>query len=225
MAIKVISMSTITTNWTVRTPDIIVELLKSDEKESKMLWIQWIFDKGRLLIKTVEKKDQYFVSYGKIRNYGKMSLMTIPPIIRDILKSVIGDDILWMVDENSNIIVKNSILPKNCITKEPSILMNMTYASPLNTRIPRNILEYLEVGPGDKVSFLYDRYVTIRKYDERFKSSKLIDITKIPSNSEIYIDKKIRALLDIEDLILWILDNNGNIILKNAILPDICSER
>ena len=48
MTIKIISMSTITTNWTVRVPEIIAELLKSDEKESKTLWIKWILNKGTM---------------------------------------------------------------------------------------------------------------------------------------------------------------------------------
>jgi len=217
-------MSTITTNWTVRVPEIIVELLKSDEKEPKTFWIKWVLDKGRLLIKTVEKSDHDFVSYGKIRSYDKFFAMTIPPTIRDILELEIGNDILWIVDKNSNIIVKNSILPENCITKEPSILMNITYISPLRTRIPKNMKEYLKVGSGDTVAFLYDNYVTIEKYDKEVKPSKLISTSKISYNEEVNIDRRIRALLDLEDLILWILDNNGNIILKNAILPDICSE-
>lgn len=223
MVIKVISMSKISINWTVRVPEIIAELLKSDEKESNILWIQWILDQERLLVTTREKKDN-FISYGTIRNYDKVFVMTIPPIIRDILKSGIGDDILWIVDENTNIIIKNSILPENCITKESSILMDITYASPLHTRIPKIVREYLKVGLGDNVAFIYDNNVTIEKYDEKNKPSKLIGMTKISFRTEIYLEKKIRALLDLEDLILWILDSNGNIILKNAILPDKCSE-
>jgi len=225
MAIKVISMSKISVNWTVRVPEIIAELLKSDEKESKILWTKWILDKRRLLITTRKKGSHDSVSYGTIRSYDKVFLMTIPHAIRDILELDIGDDILWIVDENTNIIVKNSILPKNCITREPSILMNITYASPLKTRIPNNIKEYLKVGTGDTVAFLHNHNITIEKYDEKDKSSKLISTTKISSGTEIYVDKQIRTLLDLEDLVLWILDSDGNIILKNAILPDICSER
>lgn len=221
-------------NWTVRIPEIITELLKSDiiksdtkeAKESTILWIKWILDQGRLLITTREKNGHDLVSYDVIRNYNKVFVMTIPPIIREILELYIGTYILWIVDEKTNIIVKNAILPENCITKEPSVLMNITYVSPLYTRIPKNIREYLKVDPGDTVAFFYDNDITIEKYDEikSSKSSKLIGITKM-YNTEIYFNKQMRSLLNIEDLILWILDSNGNIILKNAILPDICSEK
>lgn len=234
MSVKVISMSKITMNWTVRIPEIITELLKSDiiksdtkeAKESTILWIKWILDQGRLLITTREKNGHDLVSYDVIRNYNKVFVMTIPPIIREILELYIGTYILWIVDEKTNIIVKNAILPENCITKEPSVLMNITYVSPLYTRIPKNIREYLKVDPGDTVAFFYDNDITIEKYDEikSSKSSKLIGITKM-YNTEIYFNKQMRSLLNIEDLILWILDSNGNIILKNAILPDICSEK
>ena len=226
MAAKIIAMSTITSHWNIRVPEIIVELLKKDQEEQ--IWVKWSLLHRALILTRKDKENTKgeFISSGRIRNYEGFSQLTIPSDIRKLLDVGIGDDILWIIDEYSDIMMKDTILSPGCVTEDKAILMNMSTFSPSVTRIPKDIREYLKVNVGDRVAFLRsDNNIIIEKYDEKNIPPNFISQIKITPSDEIYIHSQVRWLLDLEDLVLWILDNsNGNIVLKNAILADICAE-
>ena len=163
--------------------------------------------------------------------FGSRLVIQIPKDVMDILE--IGEDekILWILDENGNIIIKNTFLPTDCtkiILKQDIGAMAISL-SHINRRgfttIPIEISDLFDMQIGDTITLSLDTHDNIIvNIDITTNSDRSIQTTKIYKEFHIHLDTDVRTKLkiDIEDSILWILNENGHIIIRNTILPNVC---
>ena len=85
----------------------------------------------------------------------------------------------------------------------------------------KEITDILGLCEGDKVVFSLDKYGNIIVSREIGKN--LLQETIINSQyPNIYLKKKVIDILEPFDKICWYFDEEGNIIIKNDLLPDNC---
>lgn len=164
-------------------------------------------------------------------------------ITKDIANMLDLDEdraILWILDENGNIIIRNTFLFPDCtnnifnrvIHKDISaMIIEMTKIYYGLTSITRRIEDIIIQSVEDKILFITDEFdniiVTTEKLflssDSKY-SNYLILRSVRPIKFHIELGKKLLNMLNVKDgdSILWILDENGDLIIRDTILPKSC---
>jgi bifunctional DNA-binding transcriptional regulator/antitoxin component of YhaV-PrlF toxin-antitoxin module len=237
--IKIIDSSKIIKLAATNIPSYVADILSLTADDE----ILWIFGENRNVIlrkssgirpsfKELKPKELFIarcIAYAVPKR--KEWRIQIPKDIREILHIPTVDRILWALDENANVIVMSSVLSNDCMK---NILNNdissiVIYVTPLSglglMTFPKEIREFLDINHGDIVK-LNDTNgnITITKspISSVYYSTTIAGTKK--DTFSIYLGKEIRDILkvDIGDSILWIIDENKDIIIRNSFLPDIC---
>jgi antitoxin component of MazEF toxin-antitoxin module len=233
--LKVISLSVITKYRRSSIKKDIMNLLGINFEDE----ILFILDKngivnvrkfiGSVILGTGEK----YISSSRINQYrsqtGVNASVTITGDVRKAVNADIGDDILWILDNEKNIIIRNNVIlgkcSKNIFNKEIGALIigltSLPYQSKIIT-IPKEITNILGAREGDEISLSLDNYGNIIISKEIRKNLLQKAILPYRPYYYMYMTDPVTNILDTTDYILWFFDEEGNIIIKNDLLPDIC---
>lgn len=132
---------------------------------------------------------------------GTRGSTSIIPDIIEMFKMKPDDEILWILDDKNNVIIRKSI-------------ENVTHD------------QYGHLYPGQKRTLQETTtQINALEYDEIIIARNLATLIPGKKAWKITIPKEIRDIISIPpaDRILWILDEKGDIIIRNPILSDICS--
>ena len=150
---------------------------------------------------------------------------TIPKDISRILKIKDKERLAWILDDNNNVIIKNTIFPDTCAING-EILDISFLAHNRSINIPPNIRNLLNINAEDVIVFV------IKNGNIIIKPFKDIDInidnlkyelTMVQTTGQIYLTKILKDFINPKDNhLLWILDTDGDIILRNTVLPNTC---
>lgn len=213
----------------------IADILKISAKDD----ILFILDENRRIIirryPTPLRLEEKFLSSAKVgeRIFGKERetefRIHVSKDVIDILEVDKDRKILWILDENGNIILRNTFLFSKCaidiLNQDTSaMIIFLTKISTAGlTTIPKEVLDILDIDIGDTIAFIIDKFGNIT-VNVAPLSNELLGETKIYDAYKIYFSIEVREKLkvDIGDNILWIFDENGNVIIKNTILPNTC---
>jgi bifunctional DNA-binding transcriptional regulator/antitoxin component of YhaV-PrlF toxin-antitoxin module len=138
-----------------------------------------------------------------------------------------------IIDSDRNIIVRHAFLSNICsidiLNKNISALViDITtlvqqpgYIS-YQTSLPKNVRELLGVYEGDIFTLSLDESDNIVINQKIVKN--LVQDAKLISTGRFSISEESRNIFNIipGDKILWIIDEDGNIIMRNVILSDNC---
>ncbi len=159
---------------------------------------------------------------------------TIPRIVTHRLGLTIGDQILLILDKNNNVIIRDAFLigicAKDVIKKRRNIgarIVGLSTISPnLETTIPIEIREIFSIDDIDEINIYIDRYSNIVISTTHIEDIR-IGTFKIFQGRRIYLPRIVTGILDVKigDEILWIIDEDENIIMRNSFLPDVCFQK
>ena len=237
--IKIIDSSKITRLATITIPSDITDVLnlKADDE------ILWIFGENRNVIlrkssgirpsfKELKPKELFVArNMASLVPKRKEWRIQIPKDIREVLHIPTVDRILWALDENANIIIMSSVLSNECIKDifNNDLSAMVIYVTPLSgkglTTFPKEIREFLDINHGD-IIILNDTNdsITVTRSPISSINYSATVIGAKENTFSIFLVKEIRDRfkVDIEDSILWIINERKNIIIRNSFLPDIC---
>ena len=182
--------------------------------------------KGDIILGPGEK----YLSSCTIMSYGGTNLVvSTSNDVRQAIDVDIGDDVLFIVDNDINIIIRHAFLSNICsldtFNKNISALVidiTTLWPQTKQTILPKNVRDILGVDEGDIFTLSLDETDNIIVNQE--VSKNLLREAKLIRKSLFYVSKEISNILNITtgNKILWIIDEDGNIIMRNAILSDNC---
>ncbi len=165
--------------------------------------------------------------------------ITIASDVRNAVNVDIGDKILWILDNDGNIIIRNNVIlgkcSKNIFNKDITALLiyvsSLTFQNQIS--IPKEITDILGVYEGDKFILSLDEYGNIIVSKE-IEENLLQEVNLLEENllqesiisrqyPTIYLKQTTIDIIEPIDNILWFFDEKGNIIIKNDLLPDNCT--
>ena len=226
--LKALSLSIISPNRTISIKKEIMDLLDINFDDE----ILFVLDKnGTVNIRKFEKNmtlgtGEKYISTSHIfqhrgQTYINLSI-TITGDVRHTVNADIGDKILWIIDNDGNIIIRNDVILGECSTnifnKDIGALIIGLTQLPHHSKtlpIPKEIKDILGMHEGDKIVLSLDEYSNIIVSVETGKKAMVHYDTRL-------IDAVVN-ILDNTDKILWFVDEEGNIIIKNDLLPDNCT--
>lgn len=231
--LKVISVCTITPNRRISIKKEIMNLLDINIGDE----IIYILDKNGIVYIRKFKDDvtlgtgEKYLSSSYIIQHNKPRIEISVSITSDVRQAVnadIGDKILWILDNDGNIIIRNTVILGGCsiniFNKDITALiidMSSFMHQSNTTSIPKEIVNILGVYEGDKVILSLDEYGNIiisKEIGENLLQENIIS-RQYPM---IYIIKTVIDILEPVDKILWYVTEEVNIIIKNNLLPDNC---
>lgn len=229
--LKVISLSTIRGNRTISLKKEIINLLDINIGNE----ILFILDKNGIINVRKFKGDvkletgEKYISSAYVTQPGISIVVTITGDVRRFVNADIGDTIIWVLDNDGNIIIRNTVILDECSTNifNKGITALIIGLSTLNRQtkiaaIPKEIRDILGLNEGDKVMISLDEYgnTTISKEIRENLLQESIVIGR--QDFDIYLNNTVVDILHIVDKILWFFDEEGIIIIKNDLLPDNC---
>ena len=226
--LKVLSLSSITTNRKISIKKEIMDLL--DINFGDEIW--FILDnngivhirkfKHDMILETGEK---YISSAHLIQPIGAQ----ISSDVRIAINTDVGEKILWILDSKGHIIIRNNVILDECSTiifnKDISaLIIDLTTLNFTNftTSIPKEITDTLGLYDGIKLMLSLDEYGNIIISKEMKENTLEEAIVSGRESHRIYLRKTIIDILDNTDKILWFFDEEGNVTIKNNLLPDNC---
>lgn len=175
------------------------------------------------------KGDKYIASAHVIQTTGSNIRASIASDVRQAVNVDIGDNILWILDSEGNIILRNTVIlsgsSKNIFNKDiTALVIGMSPLTRHNKQagIPKEIVDILGVHRGYKVVLSLDEYGNIIVSKETRKNILEEVVITGSEDYRIYLTEEVIDILDTVDKILWFFDEEGNIIIKNNLLPDNC---
>lgn len=161
------------------------------------------------------------ISASKIRE-GKTDLIfRVPKDIPRILKIEDKERLVWILDDENNILIKNTTLSDNCIIKGE--ILDISAIGNNTMGIPEIVRDLLLAEAGDVIVFTFENNNIIVKSFSDNENLSNIAMSTISCNLRAYFNKTLERFTNPKNgHILWILDNNGEIILRNTILPNSC---
>jgi bifunctional DNA-binding transcriptional regulator/antitoxin component of YhaV-PrlF toxin-antitoxin module len=184
--------------------------------------------KGDVVLGTGEK---YLSSSRMAKHNRKTHINTSVAIAREVIQAVnvdIGDKILWIFDEEGNIIIRNNVILDGCSTKIfnkdiGALIIGLTILNYQNktTGIPKEIVDILGLYEGAKIVFSLDDYDNII-ISKEIRKNVLEETIVTGRDNRIYLTNTVIDILDNTDKILWLFDEEGNIIIRNDLLHDNC---
>ena len=151
----------------------------------------------------------------------------IPRDVGSAINADIGDKIIWILDNDGNIILRNNVILDECsiniFHKDVGALIIglSTMDRERNIlQIPKEIIDILGLVARNRAILSLDDYDNIIVSNEIGKN--LLQEFSVLGNYSAYIRKEVIDMLDTHDKILWFFDEKGNIIIKNDLLSDNC---
>jgi hypothetical protein len=179
-------------------------------------------------------QEEKYISSSAITAYRKYFKTLISKDVMKLLNIDPSEQFLWTIDSDNNVIIRNTILI-DCCSKEllkkdiPALIIGTSKITIINDKlvvwIPKEIIDILGILVCEKIVLSMDKYYNIIISRELGHNLLIQDVkTNYIRHPRIYLSNEIIDILDIKfgDKILWIYDEDGNIILKNAYLPDNC---
>ncbi len=225
--LKVISVCKITPHRRISIKKEIIDLLDINIGDE----ILYILDENGIINIRKFKGD---IILGKGEKYISSSSITpwmettITSDIRQIINADIGDNILLILDNKGNIIIRNTVILDECsiniFNKDITALIigvSSFYHQNKSAAIPKEIMDILGVYEGDKVILSLDEYGNITVSKE-IGDNLLQEIILNRQYPNVYLKKKVVDIINPTNKILWYVDEKINIIIKNNLLPDNC---
>lgn len=229
--LKVISLSKITPNGTTYPTKEILDPLNMNIGDE----ILFISDKNGVVhirkfegYVTVETGEKY-ISAATLTLPGNQLTIRIAEDVRRAINVDIGDKILWVLDSKGNMTIRNALIIDKCSLTifgkiVGALIVDLTTLHHQNNivQMPIEIKDTLELYEGDKAILSLNEYGNIIVSKEIREN--LLQETPVLGikYAKIYIKKQILDILDIVDKVLWLVDEEGNIIIKNNLLHDDC---
>jgi bifunctional DNA-binding transcriptional regulator/antitoxin component of YhaV-PrlF toxin-antitoxin module len=229
--IKILNVSSIASNNSTLIKNEIADILKIKD-EDEIIFV--LDENNRINVKRYPVPlvpGEKFLSSSRIgereREKEPQFYTHISPDIVNIIELDEYRKILWILDKNGNIIIKNVFLSSECTKyilghKISAMIISLSKIRHLRTTtLPSGIVEILDINIGDTIAFYLNEFnnIVVTTIPNR---SLGIEV-KVLDKYVIYFTKIMEILnVNIGDNILWILDENGNIIIKNIILHDSC---
>ncbi len=165
--------------------------------------------------------DEIFISSSRIGHVGKSTIVSIS---KDLLRILKDRYILWILDEKDNIIIRNSIL-SDCINKFNSVLSMSIHDTPNRIFVPLNVRDILMVDYGSIIAFiLKNDEIIVKNIEDVTDTANLLYVNKINVLGSFYIKEDVIDMANITNKILWLLDDFGNVVLRNNFLPNACKK-
>ena len=104
-----------------------------------------------------------------------------------------------------------------------ALIIGLTTLSYTNktTSIPKEIIDILGLSEGDLITLSLDDHSNII-VSKGIEKNVIEETLVIGKDRRIYLINTVIDLLDNTDRILWYFDEEGNITIKNDLLPDNC---
>lgn len=226
--LKVLSLSSITINRKISIKKEIMDLL--DINFGDEIW--FILDNNGIVNirkfkddMILETEEKYISSAHLIQPIGAQ----ISSDIRIAINADVGDRILWISDSKGNILIRNTVILDECsiniFNKDISaLIIDLTTLNYNNftTSIPKEITDILGLYEGIKLMLSLDEYDNIIVSKEMRENILEETLVSGRESHRIYFNKTVIDILDNTDKILWFFDEEGNVIIKNNLLPDNC---
>lgn len=172
-----------------------------------------------------------YIKRHKYREQSSSTSIFIADEVRQAINVDIGDDILWILDQDGNIILRNNVILGMCsfdiLNKDIGALIICISTMSLDNNMlnmPKEIIDILGIYEEDKVALSLDKYGNV--IISKNAKENLLQECSIVGDYSMYLGRTILLVL-IEMLhatnkILWIFDEEGNVIIKNDLLPENC---
>jgi bifunctional DNA-binding transcriptional regulator/antitoxin component of YhaV-PrlF toxin-antitoxin module len=164
---------------------------------------------------------------GKQYNGGSV---VITSDVRHAINADIGDRIL-ILDKNGNVMIRNNVILGECSTnifnKDMSMLIIELTSSSLKSNylsVPKEIIDILGSYSRGKVIFSLDEYGNIIVSNDIGENLLLQESTLFFRGHRfaVHLIESTQDILGNTTKILWFFDEEGNVIIKNNLLPDSC---
>lgn len=166
--------------------------------------------------------NEKFISLNKISEEGRGHFKFKVPIdILRILKIRDKERLVWILDDKNNVLIISTILPEQCTFN--GILLDISSFSFRQVSIPTSVRDLLLVDAGDIIVYsVKNDNIIVNSFTD---IDKLINVGMgmISTSLQAHLSKSIENFINPKDHhLLWILDIDGDIILRNTFLPKIC---
>ncbi len=231
--LKVLSVSKISPGRYMAIKKDTLEFLSADSEDE----ILFILDQNGIInIRKFEKnvilgKNEKYISTSHIyKRHGIGSSIKINTDVLNIVNVDLGDQML-IIDMNGSIILRNNVILEECsqniFNKNIGALIIALTSFNLQsgyTILPKEIIDILGSYSRDKVMFSLDEYGNVIVSNDIGKNLWLQNAVFVltASGIKIHLIKSIQDILENPTKILWFFDEEGNVIIKNNLLPDIC---
>ncbi len=214
----------------------ILELNKGDEVlfiiKNGIIYVRKFKDKVQL-----DQGEEYISSSTVTISNGHIDIY-FPSIINSIINVERDDNILWLTDNYRNIMLRNTVLLDKC-SKEifnkniSALIIDMTTLTRNNIlTIPFEIINILGIYEGEKIILSIDtesnNFIVSRESGQNtVVQEAIVYCGSTKYNWFMQLRKDITEFfnMDFGDKFLWIFDENGNIFMRDAVLPDICLQK
>jgi antitoxin component of MazEF toxin-antitoxin module len=232
MSLKIISFTTISSSFTTTISKDVLNILKLHIGEEVIFTLKDSIVYVKKYFKNIKLLDEIYLSSAKIT--GPFKSVRISPDVIKLIDADKGDKILWIIDSNRNIILRNNFLPNRCskkfINKDlNSVIIGLTRIGVTNTPIPIDVRDLLGLVKDDVINISLDiENVIISKemheLNQPSYTTKVFFSDQSSKSGEFlfYIKKEIKEFLKLTDKILWIIDENGDISMRNNDFPEDC---
>lgn len=166
--------------------------------------------------------NEKFISSGRISVSNISGLFfRIPKDVTRILNIKEKERIVWILDDKNNVIIKDTMLPDNCIIKGE--ILDISAFSYQSIGIPEIVRDLLLVEAGDVIVYtIKNDNIIVKPFDE-IDNLTSVAMSTISGSLRANFNKTLEKLISPKgDHLLWILDMDGDIILKNIVLPNGC---
>lgn len=231
--LKVLSISTITSVRTTSIQKETIDLLDVNIGDD----VLFILDKNRIVNIRKFKKgiilgtgEEYISTshIGRVTTAHRVHMIVgIPRDVGSAINADIGDKILWILANDGNIILRNDVILDGCsidiFHKDVGALIIGLSTIDLGTNIlqvPKEIIDILGLVQRNRAILSLDGYGNIIMSNEIGKN--LLQEFSILGLYNIRIRKQVIDIINTSDKVLWFFDEEGNIIIKNDLLPDNC---
>ena len=188
-------------------------------------------DNGRINVRKSTDKlmlgpNEKFISLSKIsasKIYEEKAdlIFRIPRDISKILKIKDKGRLVWILDDKNNILIKNTTVSDNCTIKGE--ILDISALSHNTIGIPEIVRDLLLTEAGDVIAFIINNNNIVVKPFTDIENLSSIAMSTISRSLRANFNKTLEGFTNPKDgHLLWILDNNGEIILRNTILPNSC---
>ena len=237
MVIRILSFVKVTSSKTIAINNEIenfLQVVRGDE-------LLYILDKkGNINVRKYKGKiilgeEEIYISSSRIASVRRETFENFVTYISiDIIKILnanIGGYILWIIDKDGNIILRNNILLDKCsrefLNKDITcMVIGLSTLSQINrVSFPTELFERLEMKDEDVIFLCLLKHdniiVSYKTCDTLLGKTKVVTYGHVP---EFSIPRVAKYILNIDDgdKILWLFDEEGNIIIRNDTLPDNC---
>lgn len=165
--------------------------------------------------------NEKFISNSTISSDKGHFVFRMPADIPKILQIKDKERLIWILDNKNNVLIKDTILSENCIIKGE--ILDISVFSYRQFGIPTIVRDLLLVDAGNIIVFAIKNNNVIVKSFADIDNLESIGMSKISTSLRASFSKPLEKFINPKDNhLLWILDMDGDIILRNTVLPNNC---